>query len=198
LSQKLITPLAILSYPHLAQPQKPNKEGEQGKYSCTLIFTPELLADPKEKALYEKLQLAALDAAKEKFGSNAEKLLKSETFRKPFRSDAEAKGYPAGSKFINIRSAQQPGIVYPYAGPDGKPLRMPLDKIKDEMYAGVIVRASVSPFGYDNSGNKGVSFGLNNLQKIRDGERIDGRTAPENEFEVDLNAQPADLSDLGL
>jgi hypothetical protein len=29
---------------------------------------------------------------------------------------------------------------------------------------------------YDTNGNKGVSFGLNNLQKIAEGERIDGRT----------------------
>lgn len=194
-STKVITPLAILSYPHLDAPQK-SEDGKAPKYSATLIFTPEILADPKEKALFDKMQEAALAAVNAKWPGKAELLLKSETFKKGFRRDAESKGYPAGSIFVNVRSNTQPGVVYAHAGANGKPEAMPLDKIKAEMYPGVVVRASLAAFAYDNNGNKGVSFGLNNLQKIRNGERMDGRTAAENEFDVDLSAAPADISSL--
>ena len=51
------------------------------------------------------------------------------------------------------------------------------------------------PFTYDTNGSKGVSFGLQNLQKLRDGERIDGRMRPEDEFEA-IESGAADLDDL--
>jgi hypothetical protein len=64
------------------------------------------------------------------------------------------------------------------------------------MYPGAQVRGSVSAFGYDYQGNKGVSFGLNNLQKLGEGERIDGRVAADAEFDVDMSESPADLEHL--
>ena len=38
-------------------------------------------------------------------------------------------------------------------------------------------------YGYDKAGNKGVAFGLQNLQKLGDGERFSGRTAAEDDFD---------------
>jgi hypothetical protein len=195
MSSKLKTPKALLSYPHLHLPQA-SDDGKAPKYSACLIFTPEVLADPTEKAFFDAMQAAALEAINAKWPGKAQQLLQSEGFKKGFRRDAEAKGYPAGSIYINVRSTQQPGIVFAYAGPDGKPARMTQEQIKEHAYAGAIVRATVSPFAYDNSGNKGVSFGLNNLQKLGDGPRLDGRVAAENEFDVDLSAAPADLESL--
>lgn len=197
MAKKLITPLALLSYPHLHAPQ-PSNNGKAPKYSACLIFTPDVLADPKEKALFDALRAEAQQVIIEKFGADKIKqLLASDTFKKGFRTDAAAKNYPEGSIYINARGQAQPGIVYAYAGGDGKPARMPIDKIKEEMYPGAKVRASVTPFAFDQEGNKGVSFGLNNIQLV-DGTlpRLDGRTAAENEFEVDLSAQPASLDDL--
>ncbi|HKJ88554.1 MAG TPA: ssDNA-binding protein, partial [Gammaproteobacteria bacterium] len=55
------------------------------------------------------------------------------------------------------------------------------------------VRASVRPFAYDTQGNRGVSFALNNIQLLRDGERLDSRVAPEEDFDA---VEPVDLSDL--
>jgi len=41
----------------------------------------------------------------------------------------------------------------------------------------------VSPFYYNNSGNRGVSFGLNNLQLCAAGtRRLDGRKAAKDDF----------------
>ncbi|PWG75044.1 hypothetical protein DF186_14750, partial [Enterococcus hirae] len=42
---------------------------------------------------------------------------------------------------------------------------------------------SIRPFTYDVSGNRGVAFGLQNVQKLRDGDPLGGRTKPEDDFE---------------
>jgi hypothetical protein len=58
------------------------------------------------------------------------------------------------------------------------------------------VRAQLRAFSYDSNGNKGVSFALNNIQKLGDGERLDNRQAATDAFEADLSAAPADISAL--
>jgi hypothetical protein len=190
----LITPIALLSYPHLHQPQ-PGQNGKKPKYSAALVFTPDVLAIPAEKARFDALLVAANAAIDARWPGQREKLVQNPNFKKGFRTDAK-EGYPTGSIFINVRTEQQPQIVYAYAGPDGKPAKMPVEKIREEMYPGARVRASVVAFAFDQEGNKGVSFALNNLQKIGEGERLDNRVAAENEFEADLSAAPADLASL--
>jgi hypothetical protein len=110
-------------------------------------------------------------------------MLHKKQLRWPFRDGAEreGQGYGSGTTFINVSSKQQPGVVDRYAGPNGKP--RPITDLS-ELYPGCFVHATVRPFSYDTNGSKGVSFALNNLQKLRDGERIDGRLRAEDEFEA--------------
>ena len=161
----LITPQAILSYPALFEP-KPNDSGDLF-YSCALVFPPGTNLD--------ELRAAADTAGREKFGAK----WNPKTHKLPFRDDAEDKGYPSGSVFINMKSKGKPGIVDRYAGTDGKP--RPITE-PDQLYAGALVRASVRFYGYEAKGNKGVAVALNNLQKLGDGERLDGRARAEDEF----------------
>lgn len=195
MSTKVISPKAVASYPHLDKPQVA-EEGQTPKYSIALLFTPEMLKDPAEKARFAAMKAAVLTAAEEKWPGKSTEMLKKKQLRLPFREDWEAKDYPEGTVFCNVRSTQPPAVVYAHAGPDGKPARMPVEQIKDEVYAGAIVRASLSAFGYDKAGNRGIAFGLNNIQKLGEGDRIDGRAAAEDEFDVDLSAAPANLEDL--
>lgn len=180
---KAITPKGRLSYPHLFEPQIPPNQTEP-VYSCTLVFE-----EGTDLSALEKLAEAA---GRDKWGDKYASLVKTGKIRSPFRADGEEKGYPEGSTFINIKSKQAPGIVSIYPGDDGKPA-----KITDpgQVYAGCYVRASVRAFAYDVNGNKGVSFALNNVQKMADGDRLDGRSRAEDEFEADSNAA-ADLDDL--
>lgn len=196
MSTKCITPLCLLSFPRLDKPV-PGENGNPDKYSGVLVFTPELLKDPAEQKLFDALQAVSAEAINDKFGSKAARLIQSDGFKKGFRRDIAGKGYPEGSVYINARNEKKPGIVYGYAGPDGRPARMADDKIKAEMFPGVIVRASVTPFAFDRPDNKGLSFALNNLQFVRVGPRLDGHAAPEDEFAIDLSAVPASLADIG-
>ena len=43
-----------------------------------------------------------------------------------------------------------------------------------EIYSGVIARLSLSAFPYGSLAKGGISFGLNNVQKLRDGDRLGG------------------------
>ncbi len=181
------TPEAIISYPKLFTPDAFG--GGEPKYSAALIF-------PEGTDLSE-LEAAALEVAVAKWGDAATAALSSGKLRTPFRTDVEAKGYPEGSTFLNVRSKQQPGVVSRIPDPEngGKPT-----VITDEgsIVAGARVFAAISPFAYDNNGNKGVSFGLNHIQLIRpptQDERLDGRVAASDTFDSDEGAV-ASLDDL--
>jgi hypothetical protein len=184
--RKVITPVGILSYPHLFTPQDPMEECGTPKYAAVLIF--------EEGTDIAPLRKAVAAAAQEKFGGKTKALLKAGKLRLPFRDDWEEKGYPENSIFINAKTTNPPGVVGRYADPaTGKAQRITEDS--EEIYPGARCKFSVTAFGYDVKGNKGVAFALNNVQKWEDGERLDGRVKAEDEFEAEAPVT-ADLDDL--
>src|ERR1043165_1868860 len=151
---KLIPPEARLSFPSLFVPRAP-MEGSAGepKYGCTLLF-------PKDADL-SALKAAASAAVRAKGGDK-----KTSNLRSPFRdgSEKDLDGYE-GCIFINVTSKQKPGVVDENVQPIIDP---------SASYAGCYVRASVKAYAYEKAGNRGVAFGLNNIQKTRDGEAFGG------------------------
>jgi hypothetical protein len=190
----VVTPKAMLSYPHLDVPQKGQKPTDKDKYSATFVFD--------DGTDLSALEAAALAAAEEKWPGKAREMFRTGALRSPFRKDAEAKGYKPGSVFVNTRSERKPGLVYLHAGSEkdaqgrALPARIPEDKVREDLYPGCFVRAQLRAFAYDSNGNKGVSFALNNIQKLADGERIDGRQDATEAFDADLSAAPAGLEGL--
>ena len=184
----LLTPEAIISYPHLFEAVAVN-EGEKKRYSCALIF--------RDGTDISELKNAVIEVAVEKWGSGASALIANGQIAIPFRTDTAAKGYPEGSVFFNARSTRQPGVVASYADPlTGKPARIDDPEV---VFPGCIVRAHLACYAYDKP-RKGVTFGLNGVQVLRvqgdDVERLDGRVAAENTFEADPDATPADFASL--
>ncbi len=53
---------------------------------------------------------------------------------------------------------------------------------RSEVYSGVYGRASINFYAFNSNGNKGIACGLNNLQKIRDGEPLGGKSRAEDDF----------------
>ena len=82
----------------------------------------------------------------------------------------------AGSYFVNANATSAPGIV----DADRNPILT-----RSEVYSGVYGRASISFYAFNSSGNKGIACGLNNLQKIRDGEPLGGKASAESDFATD-------------
>ena len=46
-------------------------------------------------------------------------------------------------------------------------------------------RASINLYAFNTNGNKGIACGLNNLQKIRDGEPLGGKSRAEDDFNTE-------------
>jgi hypothetical protein len=111
------------------------------------------------------------------------------TLRLPFRDAGEKnfEGYEPGWIFISARSKDRPGVV------DG---RLQDITAEADVWPGQLGRLFVSPFCYDVSGNKGISFALNHVQIVKaDMPRIDGRIAANRAFTAveepaDANAFP--------
>jgi hypothetical protein len=169
-SNTLRTPYGILSYPHLFTPRPP-AEGAEPRYSLVLVFPKEAT----ESAEFKALKKAAADAAKERWGDKMPSNLRS-----PFRKCTEKEGEPFDSHpdgiFISAWTKQRPGVVGPR-----------LEEILDptDVFAGQLARATVRAFAYETAGNKGVSFGLNNLQLVRpDMDRLDGRRPARSDFDA--------------
>jgi hypothetical protein len=185
----VMTPVATLSYPHIHEPQPPQPGSTaKPKYSAVFVF-------PAGTDL-SALKAAALAAATEKWGAKGAARVTVGGKGSTFRSDVEGK-YPEGSIYISARSEQKPGAVYRWAGPDGKkPATIENEKLKDVLYPGAQVRGQLRAFAYDKAGNIGVSFALNNIQKMGEGERLDNRQDAADAFDADLSAVPADLKEL--
>ena len=56
---------------------------------------------------------------------------------------------------------------------------------RSEVYSGVYGRASISFYAFNSNVNKGIACGLNNLQKIRDGEPLGGKASAASDFATD-------------
>jgi len=147
--------------------------GGAPKYSVSLII-------PKsDTKTIEKIQ-AAIQAAYEegqgKLKGNGKSVPALSVLKTPLRDgDAERpddEAY-ADSYFVNANSGTAPGIV----DADRNPI---IDR--SEVYSGVYGRASINFYAFNSNGNKGIACGLNNLQKIRDGEPLGGKTRAEDDF----------------
>ena len=79
----------------------------------------------------------------------------------------------ANSYFINANSIIAPGIV----DADCQPI---LDH--SEVYSGIYGRASINFYAFKTNTAKGIACGLQNVQKIRDGEPLGGHSRAEDDF----------------
>lgn len=176
---KVITPEALLSYPHFNEPRADDK-GDLW-YDCALVFP--------EGTDLKAMKAAVVEVAKAQFGEKAVQMFKDGELKSPFRTDAKKKGYPEGSTFFSCKSKNKPGIVGVNPGKDGKPA-----PYTGEIYAGLLVKASIRPYYYKQQGG-GIAMGLGNVQVVGKGQRLDNRMDAADEFEADANAAAAGNSD---
>ena len=152
--------------------------GGAPKFSASLIIPkPDTRTVAKVKAAIE----AAYRDGESKLKGNGKTVPPLSTIKTPLRDgDTERPDDPAyaNAYFINANSATAPGIV----DADRQPV---LDR--SEVYSGVYGRASINFYAFNSNGNRGIACGLNNLQKIRDGEPLGGKSRAEDDFATDLD-----------
>ena len=178
MSNKVKNPMKVItgpntrwSYCNVWQPKSIN--GGTPKYSVSLII-------PKSDTVTINKIKAAIEAAykegEAKLKGNGRSVPALSVLKTPLRDgDAERpddEAY-ANAYFVNANSDTAPGIV----DADRQPI---IDT--SEVYSGVYGRASINFYAFNSNGNKGIACGLNNLQKIRDGEPLGGKPRPEDDF----------------
>ena len=172
---KVITgPRSRWSYANVWDPKSIN--GGDPKYSVSLIIPK---SDTKTIAKIEAAIQAAYEEGESKLRGNSKTVPALSVLKTPLRDgDRERPDDEAyrNSYFINANSATKPGIV----DADRNPI---LDR--SEVYSGVYGRASVNFYAFNSNGNKGIACGLNNLQKISDGEPLGGKSRAEDDFATD-------------
>lgn len=168
---KVVTNTVRLSYCHLFEPFS-SFEGQEPKYS-TVILVPKSDTDTINKI--KAAQQAALEQGKStKFNGTIPKNWKN-TFRDgDEEADLEKNPEYRGHYFMTISNKTRPGLVDQSVSPIMDP---------SELYSGCYARVSMNAFPFSASGNKGVSFGLNHVQKVRDGEPFGSITKAEDDFE---------------
>ncbi len=163
------------SYANVWEPKAIN--GGAPKYSVSLII-------PKSDTATVQKVKAAIEAAyregENKLRGNGKSVPPLAAIKNPLRDgDTERPDDPtyANAYFINANANTAPGVVDVACQPI---------LTRSEVYSGVYGRASISFYAFNSNGNRGIACGLNNLQKIRDGEPLGGHASAEADFmEID-------------
>ncbi len=159
------------SYVNAWEPKSIN--GGAPKYSVSLIIPK---SDTKTLEKIRAAIQAAYEEGRSKLKGNGRSVPALSALKTPLRDgDTERpddEAY-ANSYFVNANSGTAPGIV----DADRNPILE-----RSEVYSGVYGRASINFYAFNSNGNKGIACGLNNLQKIRDGEPLGGKSRAEDDF----------------
>lgn len=168
-STKVITGKVRFSYANVFEPTA-MQDGQMPKYNVSIIISK---SDTKTVEAIKKAIEAAKEAGKSKIADKNGKI--PVNLKTPLRDgDEERPDDPVyeNSYFINANSERKPGIV----DRDLNPIMS-----RDDFYSGCYGRASINFYAF-NVNSKGIACGLNNLQKLEDGERLAGGSSAEEDF----------------
>lgn len=163
-SKTVVTPTGRIAFPNIAEKGEMSK-----KYDLNLIFDKEQYAEAKE------MIALAVAVAKKKWPNGL-----PEDFINPFKKCSEKEeydGFKDGFKYITPRSTYRPGVV------DKKRNTIDLEDLDSRLYGGCYARLSLTAYHYDKAGNRGVGFGLQAIQVVKDGEPFGNRVDAENAFD---------------
>jgi hypothetical protein len=169
---KVVTGVVRLSYVNIFEPYANDPEDDP-KYSCVILIPK---GDKKTLGKIDAAIKAAAEAAKNtKFEGKIPSNLATTLHDGDEEGDLDRNPEYAGHMYMSVSARQKPGVVDANVQPI-------LDST--EVYSGCYARVEIGAFAYNYKGKKGVSFGLNHVQKIKDGESLTGRTKAEDAFDA--------------
>ncbi len=172
---KVTSPPFRVSFPEVFESK--SYDGSEPKYSLVMLFYPEKFTK-KEAAQFQAMKALRDEACQTKFSKSFKDMKVNPAFKVGLRKGEEKPdldGYGEGMVFATASSKMQPGLI------DRD--RTPIMKIED-FYPGCWARATLTAYGYDNK-SKGVAFGLQNIQKLGEGESFSGRVDADEDFDND-------------
>ena len=164
---KVVTGIVRLSYANVWEAKSIN--GGTPKFSVSLIIPK---SDTKTIAAINAAVDAAIEEGKGKFGG---KIPNKAALKLPLRdgdTERDDEAYQ-NSYFVNANSTTAPQIV-------DRSVQPILER--SEVYSGVYARVSINFYAFNSNGNRGIACGLGNIQKVRDGEPLGGKTSASDDF----------------
>lgn len=164
---KVVTGIVRLSYANVWEAKSIN--GGTPKFSVSLIIPK---SDTKTiKAINDAID-AAIEEGKGKFGG---KIPNKAALKLPLRdgdTERDDEAYQ-NSYFVNANSTTAPQIV-------DRSVQPILER--SEVYSGVYARVSINFYAFKSNGNRGIACGLGNIQKVKDGEPLGGKSSATDDF----------------
>lgn len=174
-----------LSYLNCWEP-KPNKAGKP-KFSASVMIPEDNVKALKvaKRAVEEAIDAAVKsgDLLKEQVEDVISPIRSGTAEYKKKKKSADFNGF----YFVNAYSDNQPGVV-------DRRVRPILDR--EEMYSGVWAVVDVNFYFTDLGGTPRVAVGLNHILKLKDDDRLDGRTNVQDAFAKYVDNLPDDDEEL--
>lgn len=169
--EKIVTKKVRFSYVNVFEPRA--LEGGEPKYSVTLLI-------PKsDTETYNKI-VEAMNKTLTEAVADVFKGVMPATPKFPIYDGDGLRpgGEPFGEEckghwVITANSKERPEVVDIAVQPIMS---------KSDFYSGCYGRASIVFFAYNTNGNKGIGCGLNNIQKLEDGQPLSGRSTAAEDF----------------
>ena len=201
-----ITPVGRLSYVNAWKPRKkkPGEEAKANVYDCVLILDRPSEMTPDEKERYVELKQLVEDVRKAKWPNSKSPI------NAPFRYGYSPKTLPDGYNppkpyDLDANPEYKDKIIIKAVSYERPPQILRPDKQEmmnqSELYSGCYGRMWVYAFAYDNAGNKGVSFSLQGIMKVRDGDPLSSQRNASDAFKdieisEDFDVESDDLDDV--
>lgn len=168
---KVVTGKVRFCYVNVFEPTA-MAEGDTPKYNICILIPK---TDTKTLEKIKKAIETAKQAGKAILANKNGQIPADAALKLPLRDgDIERPDDPAyqGMMFINANSKRKPSVV----DRDLAPIMQ-----QEEFYSGCYGRASINFYAF-NVQSKGVAAGLNNLQKLEDGEALAGGSTADEDF----------------
>lgn len=180
----IVAPEFRLSYPNIFTRRKKKATDPADKvmpFDCQAIWDPEYIkADPDRKRKWDAFE-AAINAVRNSAFPNVEGGIKM-----PLKDDAKRKALDLPNPKEIQGKITATLVCYGDTPPgaaklvNGKPTPFKESERK-ELYAGCYCVATLQPYSFNNQ-SKGVSLGLRNIVKVRDGEPLANRASVDEDF----------------
>lgn len=158
------------SYAHVFTPYSMDGDSKNAKYQTGILI------DKSDKVTLDAIN-QAIDQAKEDAKLSKWKGSIPKKLELPLRDGDDkdpADDDYANKMYLNAKCTTRPGVVH--ISDRNTPLN------EDEFKSGDWGYVSISFYGYDTNGNKGIAVGLNNIMKSCDGVPMGGRISAEADF----------------
>lgn len=196
---EIVTPIFRLSYPHIFAPNfnaLANSGKGRNQYDIVMMF------DKRDKEALKPMYDLMKHVAEFYFGIGVKGIVnpfKDGDLHKNKAGELLKDKNPmyTGHMILNSWTVGKPGIVSIDIDPKTQKYRVIEDP--DEVYGGCYCRAKLNCYKYNTAGNKGISFGLIHVQKMKDGDPFGNRSRAEDAFAPVANSdsQAEDTQDDG-